>query len=79
MSDGRFGTLPQERYLEDYVEGAVLAEALGDIKVGRAPLTPGEAGRMVRSMQALTILKGTHENLAAVDVRIIMAQSGSTT
>lgn len=38
--------------------GGVLAEALHDIQVGLAPLSMGEAARMVRAITALPVLQG---------------------
>lgn len=92
--------------------GGILAEALGDVKFGLAPLSPAEARGIIDSIRALPILegfrgrpgmdldlladlltrlsllgrdishikemdinpvKGVDDNLAAVDVRIILS------
>jgi acetyltransferase len=38
--------------------GGVLAEAVGDVKFGLAPLSPEEARGMIESIRALPVLKG---------------------
>lgn len=50
--EGEFG------HLVAFGLGGVLAEALGDVKFGLAPLSGDEADRVVRSIRALPILRG---------------------
>ncbi len=50
--EGEFG------HLAAFGLGGVLAEALAEIRFGLAPLSPEEAGRLVRSVKALPVLQG---------------------
>jgi acetyltransferase len=50
--EGAFG------HLVAFGLGGVLAEALGDVKFGLAPLSPEEAGRLITSIKGLPVLQG---------------------
>ena len=50
--EGEFG------HLVAFGLGGVLAEALGDVQFGLAPLSPEEAARLIASIKGLPILQG---------------------
>ncbi len=50
--EGKFG------HLVAFGLGGVLAEALGDVQFGLAPLSPEEAGRLIASIKGLPVLQG---------------------